>query len=180
MKIRYTDKEVRAILKQMGILADTREQKWKHIRWALDNAGCPVERGKLDQGDYTAFVPMSAFPGFQDVPGLYSLQDEVVIERKANLDEIAGNFTTGRERFEREFIRAKSKGVKVFLVIENANWADVLSHNYRSQLSPKSLMGSLLSWQAKYNVTIVFCRPEETARILYSTLYYWLKARLEE
>lgn len=180
MKIRYTDKEVRAILKQMGILADTREQKWEHIRWALDNAGCPVERGKLDQGDYTAFVPMSAFPGFQDVPGLYSLQDEVVIERKANLDEIAGNFTTGRERFEREFIRAKSKGVKVFLVIENANWADVLSHNYRSQLSPKSLMGSLLSWQAKYNVTIVFCRPEETARILYSTLYYWLKARLEE
>lgn len=180
MKIRYTDKEVRAILKQMGILADTREQKWEHIRWALDNAGCRIERGKLDQGDYTAFVPMSAFPGFQDVPGLYSLQDEVVIERKANLDEIAGNFTTGRDRFEREFIRAKSKGVKVFLVIENASWADVLSHNYRSQLSPKSLMGSLLSWQAKYNVTIVFCRPEETARILYSTLYYWLKARLEE
>lgn len=180
MKIRYTDKEVRAILKQMGILADTREQKWEHIRWALDNAGCRVERGKLGQGDYTAFVPMSAFPGFQDVPGLYSLQDEVVIERKANLDEIAGNFTTGRDRFEREFIRAKSKGVKVFLVIENASWADVLSHNYRSQLSPKSLMGSLLSWQAKYNVTIVFCRPEETARILYSALYYWLKARLEE
>lgn len=180
MKIRYTDKEVRAILKQMGILADTREQKWEHIRWALDNAGCPVERGKLDQGDYTAFVPMSAFPGFQDVLGFYSLQDEVVIERKANLDEIAGNFTTGRDRFEREFIRAKSKGIKVFLVIENASWADVLSHNYRSQLSPKSLMGSLLSWQAKYNVTIVFCRPEETARILYSTLYYWLKARLEE
>ena len=51
MKIRYTDKEVRAILKQMGILADTREQKWEHIRWALDNAGCRVERGKLGQGD---------------------------------------------------------------------------------------------------------------------------------
>ena len=180
MKIRYTDKEKRAILKQMGVLADTREQKWEHVRWALENAGCPVERGKLDQGDYTAFVPMSAFPGVQDVPGLYSLQDEVVIERKANLDEIAGNFTTGRDRFEREFIRAKSKGIKVFLLIENASWADILSHNYRSQLSLKSLMGSLLSWQAKYNVSIVFCRPEETGRILYSTLYYWLKARLEE
>lgn len=179
MKIRYTDKEKRAILKQVGILADTREQKWEHVRWALENDGCRVERGKLDQGDYTAFVPMSAFPGFQDVPGLYSLQDEVVIERKANLDEIAGNFTTGRDRFEREFIRAKSKGIKVYLLIENASWADILSHNYRSQLSPKSLMGSLLSWQAKYNVTIVFCRPEETGRILYSTLYYWLKARLE-
>ena len=180
MKIRYTEKEERAILKQMGVLADTREQVWDHVKDALEAAGCPVERGKLDQGDYTAFVPMSAFPGFQDVEGTYSLQDEVVVERKANLDEIAGNFTTGRDRFEREFIRAKSKGIKVFLLIENASWADILSHNYRSQLSPKSLMGSLLSWQAKYNVSIVFCRPEETGRILYSTLYYWLKARLEE
>ena len=180
MKIRYTEKEERAILKQMGVLADTREQVWDHVKDALEAAGCPVERGKLDQGDYTAFVPMSAFPGFQDVEGTYSLQDEVVVERKANLDEIAGKFTTGRDRFEREFIRAKSKGIKVFLLIENASWADILSHNYRSQLSPKSLMGSLLSWQAKYNVSIVFCRPEETGRILYSTLYYWLKARLEE
>ena len=180
MKIRYTDKEVRAILKQMGILADTREQKWKHIRWALDNAGCPVERGKLDQGDYTAFVPMSAFPGFQDVPGFYSLQDEVVIERKANLDEIAGNFTTGRERFEREFLRAKARGIKVYLLIESASWADIFSHNYHSQLNPKSLEGSLRSWQAKYNVSIEFCRPEESARTIYNILHYWLKAKLEE
>lgn len=179
MKIRYTDKEVRAILKQMGVLADTREQKWEHIRWMLDQAGCHVERGKLGQGDYTAFVPMSAFPGFQAVPGLYSLQDEVVIERKANLDEIAGNFTTGRDRFEREFIRAKSKGIKVYLLIENASWADIFSHNYRSQLNPKSLEGGLRSWQAKYNVSIEFCRPEETARTIYNILHYWLKAKLE-
>lgn len=180
MKIRYTDKEKRAILKQMGILADTREQVWDHVKSALEAAGCPIERGKLDQGDYTAFVPMSAFPGFQAVPGLYSLQDEVVIERKANLDEIAGNFTTGRDRFEREFIRAKSKGIKVYLLIENASWADIFSHNYRSQLNPKSLEGSLRSWQAKYNVSIEFCRPEESARAIYNILHYWLKARLEE
>lgn len=180
MKIRYTDKEVRAILKQMGILADTREQKWEHIRWALDNAGCPVERGKLGQGDYTAFVPMNAFPGFQNVPGFYSLQDEVVIERKANLDEIAGNFTTGRERFEREFIRAKARDIKVHLLIESASWADIFSHNYHSQLNPKSLEGSLRSWQAKYNVSIEFCRPEESARTIYNILHYWLKAKLEE
>ncbi len=180
MKLRYSDKEKRAILKQMGVLADTREQVWGHVKAALEGAGCPVERGKLDQGDYTAFVPMSAFPGFQDVEGMYSLQDEVVIERKANLDEIAGNFTTGRERFEREFIRAKSKGIKVYLLIENASWADIFSHNYRSQLNPKSLEGSLRSWQAKYNVSIEFCRPEESARTIYNILHYWLKAKLEE
>lgn len=180
MKLRYSDKEKRAILKQMGVLADTREQVWGHVKAALEGAGCPVERGKLDQGDYTAFVPMSAFPGFQDVEGMYSLQDEVIIERKANLDEIAGNFTTGRDRFEREFIRAKAKGIKVYLLIENASWADIFSHNYRSQLNPKSLEGSLRSWQAKYNVSIEFCRQEESARAIYNILHYWLKARLEE
>ena len=102
-----------------------------------------------------------------------------MIERKANLDEIAGNFTVGRERFEREFIRAKANGIKVFLLIENASWEDVFSHNYQSRLNPKSLYGSLLSWQARYNVTVQFCRPAETGRILYGILYYWLKNKLE-
>ena len=60
------------------------------------------------------------------------------------------------------------------------SWADIFSHNYRSQLNPKSLEGSLRSWQAKYNVSIEFCRPEESARAIYNILHYWLKARLEE
>ncbi len=179
MKQRYTEREISVILKQMGILADTREQVWDHVEKSLEALKCPVERGKLDQGDYTAFVPMSAFPGCENIPGFNSLQDEVVIERKADLDEIAGNFTVGRERFEREFIRAKARGIKVFLLIENASWEDIFSHNYRSRLNPKSLYGSLLSWQAKYNVTVQFCRPAETGRILYGILYYWLKSRLE-
>ena len=93
MKRRFTEKEAAAILKQMGILADTREQVWDHVKKSLESLKCPVERGKLDQGDYTAFVPMNAFPGCGGVPGITSLQDEIVIERKANLDEIAGNFT---------------------------------------------------------------------------------------
>lgn len=179
MKRRFTEKEAAAILKQMGILADTREQVWDHVKKSLESLKCPVERGKLDQGDYTAFVPMNAFPGCGGVPGITSLQDEIVIERKANLDEIAGNFTVGRERFEREFIRAKANGIKVFLLIENASWEDAFSHNYQSRLNPKSLYGSLLSWQARYNVTVQFCRPAETGRILYGILYYWLKNKLE-
>lgn len=179
MKKRYTDKEINCILKSMGVLVDTREQVWDNIKNALDNAKCPVERGKLSQGDYTAFIPISAFPGCQPIDGITSLQDEVVIERKANLDEIAGNFTVDRDRFEREFIRAKANGVKIFLLIENSSWEDIFSHNYRSKLSPKSLYGSLLSWQAKYNLTILFCRPAETGRIIYGILYYWLKNILE-
>ena len=84
-----------------------------------------------------------------------------------------------RRRFESEFLRAKANGIKVFLVIENSSWTDIWSHNYRSRLSPKALAGSLMSWQVKYNLTILFCRPQETGRLIYGTLYYWLKNRLD-
>lgn len=179
MKRRYTDKEVAAILKQMKILVDSREQVWGHIETALAGLKCPVERGKLDQGDYTAIIPTSALGGCLEAQGYTSLQDEVVFERKANLDELASNFATGRERFEREFIRAKAKGIKVFLLIEGACWEDINSHNYRSRLEPKSLRASLFSWQSKYNVTVCFCAPEDSAMLIYGTLYYWLKNKLE-
>ena len=81
MKRRFTEKEAAAILKQMGILADTREQVWDHVKKSLESLKCPVERGKLDQGDYTAFVPMNAFPGCGGVPGITSLQEERFLGR---------------------------------------------------------------------------------------------------
>ena len=107
------------------------------------------------------------------------LSDEVVIERKANLDEIAGNFTTDRRRFEAEFIRAKAAGVKVFLLIENASWVDIFSGNYQSHIAPNTLAAAILSWQAKYNITVMFSREEDSARLIAGILYYWLRARLE-
>lgn len=180
MKICRSDAQIRKTLKAMTILVDTREQVWDHVEKALESLKCPVQRGKLDQGDYTALVPMEAFGGqYEGVDGYTSLADEVVIERKANLDEIAGNFTSDRQRFEAEFHRAKALGIKVFLVIENASWTDIWSHNYRSRLSPESLAATLMSWQAKYNVSLVFCKPRETGKIIYGILYYWLRQRLE-
>ena len=100
--------------------------------------------------------------------------DEVVIERKANLDEIAGNFTADRRRFEAEFIRAKATGVKVFLLIENASWVDIFSGNYRSHIAPNALAAAILSWQAKYNITVMFSREKDSARLIAGILYYWL------
>ena len=180
MKRVYSEPQIKKILKQMQVLGDTREQVCGHIERGLTALRCPLVRGKLDQGDYTALLPMTAFPGFEGVDGFTSLADEVVIERKANLDEIAGNFTVDRQRFEREFLRTKAAGVKVFLLIEDASWQAVWSHDYHSRLEPRALAASLLSWQAKYNVTLSFCRSEDSGRLIYGTLYYWLRSRLEE
>ncbi|GAA6514574.1 hypothetical protein K370107A2_15770 [Merdimmobilis hominis] len=176
----YSEKETAAILKAMEVQVDTREQVWGHVEKSLGEMGVKAQQKALPQGDYTALVPLSAFgPEYEGLPGYQSLQDEVVVERKANLDEIAGNFTADRRRFEGEFQRAKARGVKVFLLIENASWQDVWSHNYRSRLSPKALAGSLLSWQAKYGVTLLFCRPEESGKLICGILHYWLRAKLE-
>ena len=50
-----------------------------------------------------------------------------------------GDWLLGMENiFEDEFTRAKAEGLKVFLLIENASWSDILLHNHRSKLAPKA------------------------------------------
>jgi ERCC4-type nuclease len=107
-----------------------------------------------------------------------SLEKDVVIERKHSIDELCGNLTQGRDRFEREFTRAKASKTKVFLLIENGSYEDIYLQNYRSQLPAKSLMASLMSWQVRFNITIVFCVPENTARLIHQILYYAAREQL--
>lgn len=126
----------------------------------------PTITRKLDTGDYSCQL------------GDRTFERDIVVERKRNLDEICGNFTAERERFEREFLRAKAYHTKVYLVVENATWTDVFLGNYRSKTSPKSLVGSLLSWMVRYNITVLFCKPEETAKIIYGIFYYYVKEKL--
>lgn len=126
----------------------------------------PFKTRKLDTGDYSAML------------GDLTLERDVGIERKHNLDEICGNFTVERERFEREMLRAKAYGTKLFLIIENATWKDVFLGNYRSKLDPKSLAASLMSWQAKFNLTVIFCEPENTGKLIHGILFYYAREML--
>jgi ERCC4-type nuclease len=162
----WTDKELKDALSELTIICDTRENVNDHITKYFDKQKVKHISRKLDTGDYSAQI------------GDLSLEKDICIERKHNLDEICGNFTSERERFEREFLRAKAFGTKVVLIIENATWGDIFLGNYRSKVSPKSLIGSLLSWMVRFNVTITFCKPEETGRIISGILYYAAKEML--
>ena len=102
----------------------------------------------------------------------------MAIERKRNLDELCGNMTADRDRFEREFLRAKAHGLHIFLIVENATWSDIFLGKYRSKLSSKSLTGSILSWLARFDVTLIFCKPEETPKLIYGLLYYFAREEL--
>lgn len=132
----------------------------------LEKNKIPTITRKLDTGDYSCQL------------GDISFERDICVERKHNLDEICGNFTVERERFEREFMRARAYGTKIVLIIENASWSDIFIGNYRSKLSSKSLVGSLLSWMVRFNITVLFCKPEESARIIYGVFYYYAKEKL--
>lgn len=161
-----TDKEIRETLETFTVVVDTREQVNHNILEYLSSKNIPYISRKLDVGDYSF-----------ELDGL-TFEDSVAIERKASIDEIAGNFTSDRHRFENEFLRAKANGTKVFLIIENCSWHDIKAHNYVSKMKPESLMGSLFSWQCKYNISILFESQALSPELIVKTLYYWARASL--
>lgn len=166
-----TGAEIDSALESMRILIDTREKKNNHIVTALEGKNCPFKLHKLNYGDYTCEYDTSQKTSI-------CFENRVVIERKANLDELAGNLTKGRERFEREFLRAKSDNAKVFLMIESGSYDDIQAHKYRSMLPPKSYLNTLFSWQEKYNITISFVSKKFAGDYIYATLFMALKNHL--
>ena len=97
--------EQSAMLDSMKIICDTREQPTERSRQRYDSFGVPYERRKLEYGDYTYTAQKP------DGTWLYEGDEKVypyiAIERKYSLDELAMCFTSERDRFEREFKRAK-------------------------------------------------------------------------
>lgn len=164
-----TDKEISAILKDMLILVDTREQKNQHIIDYLDSKGIPHKLEKLETADYTFILPNYADLGFDR---------QILIEKKNSLDEISGNFTKDRERFTREFERVTTE--KIHLVIENATWKKLLNGTYRSQLNPRAFMASMMSWNIRYNCPVWFVGKEESPVIIYNLMYYELFEKLKQ
>ena len=161
----WTESELKAELRKLTIICDTRE-KDTHCEEYFRSQKIPCVVRKLDTGDYSAQI------------GDMTLERSVAIERKHNLDELCGNMTVDRDRFEREFLRAKAHGLHIFLIVENATWTDVFLGNYRSKLSSKSLVGSILSWLARFDVTLIFCKPDETPKLIYGILYYFAREEL--
>ena len=160
---KYTEAELKEELSKLTILVDTRENVNDHITGYFDEKKIPYKVRKLDQGDYSAML------------GDYTLENDVVIERKNSLSELCGNFGSNRERFEREFTRAKALRIKPFLLIENNTLDDVYLGNYRSQMKPQSLIASLLMWQVRYNTTIMFCNKKNSAKLIYGILMYYAR-----
>jgi ERCC4-type nuclease len=172
----YSDTELKKLLKSAVVLTDTREQENEHILTVLDKLKVQHKPFALPYGDYSIMLPASPEHGIQR--DVYYIND-IMIERKRNLNELAGNFTTGRERFKDEMIRAGA--IRKYLIVECASgYAAILGHMYNAQLSEKSFYASLLSFQARYDLNVIFIEPQLTAEVIWGLLYYHIRAWLSE
>ena len=155
-------------LETMTILVDTREQDTTKARRRYASFGVPWRREKLDWGDYSA--EFTAPNG-----KVISLNSNVAVERKMSLDELCHCFCQDRGRFEREFNRAK----KLYLLIEGASWESIYAGRYRSKMTAKALVASLLAYTARYNCVPQFCEPGTSGRLIKDILYREGKEFLE-
>ena len=168
--------DIEEILKTFRIVVDTREQATPKATHRYKSFGVPYERGTLRYGDYSANITIDDKP-------LYSLESPIfpkcVVERKMSLDELAICFTSGRNRFEREFIRAQENNARIYMIVENGSYEKIQRHDYKSRFHPNAFLASLSAWVVRYNINLTFCQSLTSGMLIKEFLYRDMKERLE-
>ena len=140
----------------MKIIIDTREQ----TPWSFP-PDIPTIPGTLDSADYS-------IEGLQELCG---------IERKSLSDFLGCCTGEGRDRFKRELLRLRSFRCKAVIIETSLN--TILQGGYRSKINPESVLGSITSWQTRYDIPFVFAdSPESAARYCLATMRtFWNRCK---
>ena len=153
-------------VKPKMILVDSREHQHaiEKVLAAFDGAGVSHASSKLYVGDY------------QEVGnGL------LVVDRKQNLQEVAGNVCQQHERFRAELERAKAAGIHLVILVEHGRTVrsieDVeLWKNPRLRTSPEAITGERLAkimrtMAERYGIEWQFCDKKDTGNVIMEVLY---------
>ena len=137
----------------MLIIVDSREKKNAHILRYFDDHGIKYVIRKMDVADYQT-----------------EGRDNLVIDRKQNLDELATNLTNPKDkgRFWREVRRAHASGIKMIVLCEHGKGVksipDVVGWNSKySPVNGRILQEKIYQCHISYGVEFLFCRKSETA-----------------
>ena len=140
----------------MNIIVDTREQKYNHVTDYFDSQGIKWYRSKLICGDYQN-----------------PLNPTVVIDRKKDLQEVAGNVCQQHDRFVRELELANELGYRMIVLVEEDGineLADVCGwYNWRKKKNPRAVNGKTLyrimkTMHDKYNVDWMFTTKRDCGK----------------
>lgn len=159
-------------IKTATLIVDTREQPTPRAKARIAATRLPFVREALPVGDYS--VRMTRPDG-----SVLDLSHMIAIERKMNLDELCSCYTRERDRFVREFERAKEQNIKLYLMIENASWDLAIAGRYRSQMTPQSLVASMIVWMIRYDAHIITVSDLNSGQMIRDILLREAKAYLE-
>ena len=165
------------ILDSMEVLVDTREQSTPKAKQRFKSFGVPYSRATLSYGDYAANFTLLDGKKLHDISKTVS--PLCVVERKMSLDELAQCFTHSRDRFEREFQRAKENDCFTHLICEDGNFEKIEAHKYASKFPPKAFLASITAWERRYNIHFHFCSSLKTGHLIKEFLYRDMKERIE-
>ena len=156
MRYKFSDSEVGKILKNLTIICDSREQSNDHIISFFNKQGIKYKTMKLDYGDYSISIPQGSFKG--QTRDIYFTND-FVIERKANIDELAGNLKEDAARLKKELSHLNMYQIKYVIYVEDLNFEENLRQGpgtgYRSQYDGYTLMRRLYCLESEYNTVFV-------------------------
>lgn len=175
---KYTDKEQKQLLDSIVILADTREHDGKnsHILKYFDDNNIKWSKKKLPYADYSFMIPAN---DDLNIPRDLDFSSKVVIERKANLEELSGNLTSNseRSRIKKEFALAPDNKI---VIIENASYANMVDGRYNTNYDKKSFWASYHSIWHEFNIPIIFMpNPAYTPVFIYGYFYYYMRNLLK-
>lgn len=166
------------LLSSFEIICDSREQVTQRAEQRYRSFGVPHSRGTLSYGDYCGNLTLR--DGCKLYDASQTISAKCVVERKMNLDELAQCFTRGRDRFKREFERAAAHDCRIFLLCENGSIEKILRHEYRSKFTPKAFLASVIAWNIRYNMQLIFCTQLTSGMMIKEILYRDMKDRIEK
>jgi len=141
---------------QPVIVIDTREQE------PLPFGRLATTIGTLVSGDYS-------------VAGLEHL---FAIERKSIVDLVGCCTGENRQRFERELHRLRGFRFKRLLIIGSE--AEILKGDYRSNIKPQAVLGTLRAFEVRYDLPVVFCQTAELAGRQVEGWAFWFSREMVE
>ena len=138
------------------IVTDSREQE------PLTFSRLQSVRGTLTTGDYS----------------VVGLQELFAIERKTISDLVGCCIGQNRDRFERELHRLRGFRFKRLLIVGSE--AEILKRDYRSNIKPAAVLGTLRAFEMRYDTPFVFCETAETAATRVESWAFWFAREMVE
>ncbi len=87
-----------------------------------------------------------------------------------DISELIRCFTTARERFENELLRAKNAGSRLLIATESECYDDLISGNYPNRAPSKVLVNTYHTYEERYGANFQWVSPQTFPTFTYQSL----------